>query len=232
MDAQATNGSLLGVGIYTVGDAARLVDVPAARIRRWMLGRDRIYNGERVFDAPLWRSALPDVDGVLHLSFRDLIELRMVDRFRAQHLSMHYLRKVVIAARELIGDNHPFSTSRFKSDGKRLYLEILHSTNEPELIEVLSGQHAFHSIISVGLRDVEFDDGFASLWRPEGGRGDVVLDPERSFGQPVLQDTGVPTATIKLIFDSGRTTKQISQDFEIAERAVRSAIAFEERLAA
>lgn len=232
MDARATNGGLLGLGIYTVSDAARLSDVPTTRIRRWLTGRERFYRGQRVFDAPLWHSALPDVEGHLHLSFRDLIELRMVDRFRAQKISLPYLRKVVEAAQSLIGDSHPFSTSSFKTDGKRLYLEVLRNTNEPDLIEVLSGQHAFHSIISVGLKDVEFEQGVASLWLPESGRGDVVLDPDRSFGHPVLRESGVPTAAIKRMWEVGRSVREIARDFEIAERAVRSAISFEEKLAA
>jgi uncharacterized protein (DUF433 family) len=97
---------------------------------------------------------------------------------------------------------------------------------------VLSGQMAFHSIIGVGLKDVEFEDGVASLWRPGLGRGDVVIDPERSFGQPVLGKYGVPTSAIKLSFDAGRSPREISRDFEISERAVNSALAFEESIAA
>lgn len=232
MDMRSNSKQLLGVGIYTVPQASRLSDVPAARIRRWLKGQVRTYQGKQVFDAPLWHSLLDDIDGTLHLTFRDMIELRMVDRFRAQKLSMTYLRKVVAAAQQLLGDSHPFSTSRFKTDGKKLYLEVLKRTEEPELVEVLSGQIAFHSIIGVGLKDVEFEDGVAALWRPAAGRGDVVVDPERSFGQPVLAHFGVPTSVIKLNFDAGRSPREISRDFEISERAVNSALAFEESIAA
>jgi len=232
MDTKTNNVQLLGAGIYTVPQASRLSAVPSARIKRWLRGQTRSYQGREVFDAPLWKSSFDDIDGTLHLSFRDMIELRMVDRFRAQKLSMPYLRKVVGAAQELLGDSHPFSTSRFKTDGKRLYLEVLKLTREPELIEVLSGQMAFHSIIGVGLKDVEFQGGVASLWRPGLGRGDVVIDPERNFGQPVLGEFGVPTSAIKLSFDAGRSPRDISRDFEIPERAVNSALAFEERVAA
>lgn len=232
MDMRTNTSQLLGVGIYTVPEASRLSAVPSARIRRWLRGQTRSYQGQTVFDEPLWQPTLNDIDGTLHLSFRDMIELRMVDRFRAQKLSMPYLRKVVSAAQELLDDSHPFSTSRFKTDGKKLYLEVLKRTHEPELVEVLSGQMAFHSIIGVGLKDVEFEDGIASLWRPSGGRGDVVIDPDRSFGQPVLAEYGVPTSAIKRSSDAGRSPKEISHDFEVPERAVVSALAFEESIAA
>lgn len=223
---------IIGYGAYTVPDAQRLVAVPAARVHRWLQGRTRRYHNENVIDAPLWESKLPLIDGVLHLSFRDLIELRMVDRFRQQKISMPYLRKVVSAAQKLVGDSHPFSTSRFKTDGRKLYLEIISSTAEPELIEVLSGQHAFHSIISEGLKDIHFEDGVAAFWMPESGKGEVVIDPRRSFGQPVLTRSGVPTSTIKLLEQSGRSVRAISVDFEIDEKSVKAALGFENKLAA
>jgi uncharacterized protein (DUF433 family) len=219
-------------GAYTAPEAARLTSVPTSRIHRWLEGRTRTYKGGAVFDPPLWQSELAALDGNLHLSFRDLVELRVVDRFRASHLSMPYLRKVVTAAREILDDTHPFSNARLKSDGRRLYIEIVSATNEPALIEVLSGQHAFHFIITEGLKDIEFEYGVASHWRPPQGKGQVVVDPRRAMGQPILETSGLATSVVKLHSDNGRSIRQISRDFEIDERAVRGALAFEMSLAA
>lgn len=232
MDRIADSIGVLGRGAYTVSDASRLCGVSNAKIRRWLGGRSRVYKDETVYDPPLWRSTYPLFDDAIHLSFRDLIELRMVDRFRQQRISMPYLRKVVQAARELVGDEHPFSTSRFKTDGRRLYLELLSRTDEPKLIEVLSGQHAFHSIISVGLKDIQFEDGVAARWQPENGHGEVVLDPKRAFGQPVLKRYGIPTAALRAVAATGRSQRDIANDFEIDDKAVRAALAFERHLAA
>jgi uncharacterized protein (DUF433 family) len=223
---------VIGKGAYTVGDATRLSGVPGPRIHRWLQGRSREYRGETVRDEPLWVAELPEFDGGLYLGFRDLVELRMVDAFRSQHISLPYLRKVVQAARDIIGDDHPFSTSLFKTDGRSLYLEVLSRTDEPKLIEFLSGQHAFHSIVSSGLKDIRFEGGVASHWVPEAGKGEVVIDPKRSFGEPLLTRYGVPTITIQKMSQTGRTVAQISSDFEIDPKSVRAAIAFESRLAA
>lgn len=223
---------LWGRGAYTAPEAGRLTGVPTSRVHRWLEGRSRVYKGDEVFDPPLWHPELPAVDGRLHLSFRDLIELRIVDRFRQRRISLPYLRKVVEAAQVLLKDTHPFSNSRLKTDGRRLYLEIISATREPQLVEVLSGQHAFHSIISEGLRDVRYEDGSASLWTPETGNGEVVLDPRRALGQPLLQRYGVPTAAVRLQAQAGRTPREISRAFEIDERSVRAALRFEAALAA
>jgi len=232
MDTVANEIGIIGKGAYTVSDARRLTGVPESRIRRWLMGRSRLYRGDVVHDAPLWTPVLPLIEDGLYLTFRDLIELRMVDRFRQQKISMPYLRKLVAAARELAGDTHPFSTSRFRTDGRRFYLEMLSKTREPRLMEVLSGQHVFHSIISVGLKDIDFDAGVASAWRPEAGQGEVVIDPARAFGKPILRRSGVPTSVVRNQAEAGRTAQQIANDFEIDGRAVRAALAFEGRQAA
>jgi uncharacterized protein (DUF433 family) len=221
-----------GKGAYTAPEAARLTGVPVSRVHRWLEGRERRYRGNPVFDVPLWTAELSSIEGRLLLSFRDLVELRVVDRFRASKLSMPYLRKVVEAAREILQDDHPFSNAKLKSDGRRVYVEIISATREPALVEVLTGQHAFHSIIAQGLKDVEFDGDFARIWRPSTGRGQVVLDPARSLGQPILDKSAVPTAIIRLHHGNGRSAASISRDFEIDEKAVRGALAFEAALAA
>ncbi|MDI6025764.1 DUF433 domain-containing protein [Corticibacterium sp. UT-5YL-CI-8] len=226
------NRSLIGTGLYSPAEAARLTKVPTNRIRRWMQGYSRSYQGQQVFDPPLWHSEVPEIDGSLFLGFRDLIELRMIDGFRRQSISLPYIRKVVEAARRLVKDTHPFSTTKFKTDGRKLFLEIVASTEEPQLIEILSGQHTFHSIVSSGLQDIEFEADVASLWRPSEGNREVVIDPLRSFGQPILDRYGVPTAAIERAHRSGRTLQQITDDFEIDSRAFKAALRFEDSLAA
>jgi len=221
-----------GKGAYTAPEASRLTGVPTSRIHRWLEGRTRIYDGETVFDSALWTPEFPALEGKLHLSFRDLIELRVLDRFRRAKTSMPYLRKVVSSAQQLLGDTHPFSNARLKSDGKRLYLEIVSGTHEPALVELLSGQHAFHSIISEGLKDITYEGESAAYWTPGEGRGAVVIDPRRSFGQPVLAQSGVPTAIIRLQAQAGRSAREISRAFEVDEPSVRAALRFEEALAA
>ncbi|WP_375450811.1 DUF433 domain-containing protein [uncultured Devosia sp.] len=232
MHHDANQHQIIGTGTYTVAEARKLSGVPTTRINRWLRGRARHHHDKIVHDEPLWAAQLPSFEGRLYLGFRDLIELRMVEAFRRQKISLPYLRKVVQAARDIIGDTHPFSTSAFKTDGRRLYFEVISKTDEPRLIEVLSGQHVFHSIVSVGLKDVWFADGVASLWLPEAGNGEVVIDPARSFGAPVLRRYGVPTITIFEAVLGGRSVTQVSADFEIDQKSVRAAMAFESKIAA
>ncbi|QTI79799.1 hypothetical protein IAI58_03080 [Roseomonas marmotae] len=79
--AAATPVVPLGVGFYTVPDAARLLKVPARNINRW-LGGYRYGKGEKQKDLPpLWSPQLPQIENHIELGFQDLIELRFVAAF-------------------------------------------------------------------------------------------------------------------------------------------------------
>jgi len=58
------------------------------------------------------------------LSFRDLIELRFVKTFRDLGVGLTTIRDCYRRAVDEIHDDRPFSTQRFRTDGKTIFLEI------------------------------------------------------------------------------------------------------------
>ena len=82
-----SNYSMIGVGIYTVPEAARLTGVSAARIRRWIAGYDYKVGQETHGSNPVWPSQLPVIDDRAALGFLDLMEIRFVDAFRRHGVS-------------------------------------------------------------------------------------------------------------------------------------------------
>src|SRR5690348_1230939 len=106
-----TDKPLIGVGVYSAPQAARLIHSRPNEIRRWLGG----YHGH----SPLWEPQLPrTADGELRLGFLDLMELRFVRAFRKHGVSLQHIRQVLAKARDLIRSEHPLSTRRFKTDGK------------------------------------------------------------------------------------------------------------------
>jgi len=75
--------SLLGVGVYTPSEAARITRVSAGRIKRWLSGYAFKSSDGAHASPPLWPPEIPSTDSLV-LSFRDLLEVRFVDAFR-QH---------------------------------------------------------------------------------------------------------------------------------------------------
>lgn len=101
--------SWLGVGLYTAAEASRLLDLPAARVRRRLGG----YRSAGHTYEPLWTPQLPRLDDRLGLGFLDLMQLRVVARIVAEtEISLQALRKPLLLARELIHHDHPFATTR------------------------------------------------------------------------------------------------------------------------
>jgi len=49
----------LGLGLYTAAEASRLLDLPPAKVRRWLGGYDYVHRGEKHRADPLWSLQLP-----------------------------------------------------------------------------------------------------------------------------------------------------------------------------
>jgi hypothetical protein len=168
---------VLGRGVYGAAEAVRLLnfrrdDAPPApaisrqTVARWLRGYDDRVGGERRRSDPLWRPDYADDDGTLELSFRDLIELRFVKAFRDAGLSLPTIRACFKRAVEEVRDERPFSTRRFRTDGKAIFLEITRDVGE--LIDLKRRQSVFRTLVAPSLRDLEFDADVVARWHPLG----------------------------------------------------------------
>ncbi|MGV8838696.1 MAG: hypothetical protein ACWA6X_00165 [Bauldia sp.] len=224
----------LGVGSYTAVEAARLLGIPARKVRRWLAGYVyREPNGDQRAMPPLWEVQLPSTDTHLELGFRDLIELRFVKGFVAAGVGLGAIRKVLDFARDCVGDSHPFSTRRFKTDGRRIFLDSLERIDsQTELLELRSRQYVFRQVVERTFKDLDVDRDRVARWRPYQGKPSIVIDPQRSFGQPIAAEFGVPTVVISEAVDAEGSQQRVAALFEISPEAVRDAVRFEESLKA
>lgn len=100
-----------------------------------------------------------------------------------------------------------------------------------DVIDLKTLQHAFPEVIEASFIDLEFDDEKATRWFPLPKSREVVADPERSFGQPIVEDGGVPTRRIAEVFVAeGRSVDRVAKLFEIGKTAVKDALAFERQI--
>jgi hypothetical protein len=96
------------------------------------------------------------------------MELRTAYGFMAAGVSARNIRRAVQRASELLGIDHPLSTTRFKTDGQSIFLEVAREEGgDAELLDLLSSQYAFKRIIQASLKDIDFDDG---VTQRAGGR--------------------------------------------------------------
>ncbi len=187
--------------------------------------------------APLWSGEIPTIDGQKELSFRDLIELRFVLAFLAEGLSLQTVRACLKTARELLGDAHPFSLRRLKTDGRSIFAEALRNVSsegpealQRELLDLKQRQYVFGGVIEKSFKDLDFEDDLVARWRPYLGKKSIVIDPARAFGQPIVNDAAIPTATLVDALYAEGSERRVAHLYSVPVSVVRDAVAFEEGL--
>ncbi len=237
----------VGIGLYTVADAAKLLRIPQRNIRRWLAGYTFVtLDGSQKTMPPLWRPQLPAWERHLELGFRDLIELRFVSAFRNEGLSISTIRRCMDHARTLVGDERPFSTRRFSTDGRTIFISfiedamarspeihsILPHAERDRLVDLKTRQYVFRTVIQQTFRDLDLDADAVVRWRPYNGKATIVIDPSRAFGQPVTAETGVPTSALAAAVAAEGCEKRVARLFDVPRNVVADAVQFESELAA
>jgi uncharacterized protein (DUF433 family) len=229
----------LGRGAYGAAEAVRLINFrrPAGMASRKITQQTVVrWLGAWEHSQALWTPDFRPIgnDDAFDVSFRDLIELRFVKAFRDAGLSLQTIRECFGRAVDVVRDARPFSTRRFRTDGKTIFFEITDGVREGELVDLKRRQNVFHRIVEPSLHDLEFDADVLARWYPLGmSRKSIVIDPGRSFGRPIVGDGGVPTETILRAVEAEEgSSERVARLYELPLGAVRDAINFEKQLAA
>lgn len=219
--------AFVGRGVYSVPEAARLTGVSRTRITRWIRGYVHGAEGARRRSPRVWTSDLPPIGAALALSFKDLMEVRFLAAFRDAGVSWKTLRETHRAASAQLHSDHPFSTARFRTDGREIFLDLTASSRERGVVEIRTRQAYFDEIVRPMFQGLEIADGELRRWWPLGTQRSVVLDPERSFGAPIVRE-GVATRIIASA-SAANSAAEIARWYEISRASVRDALEFETR---
>ncbi len=231
-------GDALGRGAYGATEALQLINfrrLPAMAPRKITRQTVVRWLGAREPTQALWTPDFRPIedDDAFDVSFRDLIELRFVKAFRDAGLSLQTIRECFGRAVDVVHDARPFSTRRFRTDGKTIFFEITDGVREGELVDLKRRQNVFHRIVEPSLHDLEFDADVLARWYPLGmSRKSIVVDPGRSFGRPIVSNGGVPTETILRAIEAEGSPERVARLYELSLGAVRDAVSFEQQLAA
>jgi len=225
---------LFGVGSYTPREAARLVGTSPRNIARWMGGYTYRRADLKTRVPPLWEPQWPQTGDHLEIGFRDLIELRFVKAFLDAGMGLLAIRTCLEYARKCVGDDHPFSTRRFRTDGNTIFLESIGVAAESSsrLLDLKRKQYVFKQVIERTFRDLDIEHDAVARWRPYKGKQSIVVDPERSFGQPITAATGVPTIALAEAVEAEGSIEKVAALYDVVVSDVRDAVRFESALKA
>lgn len=213
---KATTNTRIGLGIYSLSEAARYVRVPHARLRSWFNSRDK--NRGPVFDS--------DYAGPV-LSFHDLVDAQVAAQLRNLGLSMQRIRRVYSALQYEHHLRHPFCSRLLYTDGKNVFVRGAEAVEDAAFVEVLTKQRYFSKILEPFLHTIEYgDSGLAARWRIFNH---VVIDPEVYFGKPVVVGSRVTTQHLANELHANAGDIDLVADlYGLPESVVKDAARFEE----
>ena len=131
-----------GVGLYTLPEAAHLLQVSTQKLRRWTKGYIYRYRGEERFSAPVVTCDLLDLDDEPILTFQALVALLFVRLFRQHGVSLPVIRLAAQRAAQIFHTTHPFAVKRFDTDGRQIFetweLPWLEGLSQQRLVQELA----------------------------------------------------------------------------------------------
>ena len=236
-NAAAVDTDLVGIGLYSVSEAARLLRVNTNRARRWVDGYTYRARGVERTSAPVIQRDLPREDRTDVLTFLDLMELYFVDIFSRQGVRMRVIRDAAKVAAELFNTQHPFAVATFQTDGHRIFAtpsdrdeEVRAIIGTARMIELAPAQWVFEEFARPFCEDIEYGPKEALKYWPLGKTKRVVLDPRRAFGKPIDAETGVSTFVLYQASKSGEALPDIADWYDVPEEAVLQAVQYERYL--
>jgi uncharacterized protein (DUF433 family) len=208
------------VPLYTVAEAARFLGVAPSTFGTWAKGYTRRPSGRSEVSSDAIVTALPAPAGHAVVPFVGLAEGMVVAAFREAGVSMQHIRSAVAILGEQIGVDHALASKRLYTDGAKVLFDYADRRGDAELAgltEVVSRQRVFPEVVLEYLRRIDYAaDGWATrLASPATSGRLVVVDPQRSFGQPIFVNGAVRVEDVLDRWKAGETIAAVAADFGV-----------------
>jgi uncharacterized protein (DUF433 family) len=203
---------------YSIAEAAHYLGEPKSTLRAWFAGQEG-------FKAVL----CPADPKKLVLSFSNLVEAYVLSAIRRKHhVGLPTIRRGLKFLTEKLDSKRPLLEKQFATHNTRLFVEHLgqiinlSQTGQVEMTELL---HAYLERVERDAKGVPIKlYPFMRSQPPKEQPRTVVIDPQVSFGRPVLAGTGIPTAALAEQFKAGDQVSDLAKDYGASEEAISDAI--------
>jgi uncharacterized protein (DUF433 family) len=232
----------LGVGIYSLHDVARLLQLHPGRVSRWLRGyryswetkeRERRRGGKPA----VIKTDLPVIEDTIAVSFLELMELLTVRRFvEEEGIPLQTVRVAWGHAAKAFKTPHPFANRRVFTDRGQIFMALEDGPATPDVLEISSRKRPFQviagPIFEQSLKEIDFDEEteLARRWWPRGKHTPIVLDPRVVFGAPAIEGTRIPTDVVAGIALASSPDEAASA-YGLSAQIVQAAVEFEVSLA-
>lgn len=210
--------------LYTPAEVARYLTLPGSTLRSWL---DPLSGTS---SAQLVTAGATTVRGEARVPFVGLAEAYTLRAIRKARVPMQRIRP---ALEQLAQDDelkHALASERLFTDGAELLLDLADEVSGDEaaavrqLVVVRSGQRVLHEVVRDYLTRITFDGGYAQVIPLPTFGGAVVVDPWRSFGQPIFASSGARLDDALDLFKAGVDVNDVADEFAISPEELQQAL--------
>lgn len=230
------------VPLYTVAQAARIVDVPPSTLTTWAKGYVRRFPGRKsVAGAAVVTSLEVAQPREPSIPFVGLAEALVLAAVRRSGVPMQRVRPALVQLQQEIGIQHALASRRLYTDGAELMFDFAERNLQSpigvgarELVVVRNGQRVFTGVIDEYLQRIQYGaDGYAAVIKlPSYRDASVVVDPSKSFGAPVFERGGARLDDVLERFWAGDSMGDLSDEFGVPRTELEDAVRVASRRAA
>ncbi len=227
--------------LYTVAEAARYLDVPVSTLTSWAKGYRRDGKGRpAVTGSPVLTTVTSPGRGPV-IPFVGLAEGLVLTAMRHAGVPLQRIRPALARLDEELGLQHALASSRLYTDGA----EVLYDYGETgedeeaaraarELVVVRSDRRVFNEVVDACLRRLEFaDDGYVQLiCLPAYEVAEVVVGPDRGFGQPIFARGGAHLEDALALFRAGEPLDVVAEEYGVPRAELEDAVRIATHVAA
>ena len=211
-----TMGLALYGARYGIAESARFAQVHPQTLSRW-------FNGTIPAD--------PDKRRKGRVSYMQLVEAAFVGTFRSLGAPLPRIRRIRDALAGAFEADFPFGVMAFKTHGLDVARDLCGNGNALSGLIVVgpSGGEEWHPLVADRIEQCDYDNdfGMALRWYLRGRKVPVLIDPQISFGSPIVPG-GVATWALAGLFRGGERRASILSDFPyVTAEALDAALEFE-----
>jgi len=211
------HNELIGLGVYTLQEAALYGRLSPNKLSRWVFG-SRKY--EPVIESKLCNHGL--------VSFYDLVQAMAINSARDEGIPLPKIRQAISTAKDRYGVEFPLAYNhKLVWYDRDLHIQF----PDESIIQVsgrLRGQRAIKEIVESFMKDLHFNaEGLVERFTPFELYGrQIVLDPERQFGQPLVGDTGYRADVLANAYCVEQSAELVATAYNIGVKDVQTAVAY------
>ncbi|WP_371405835.1 helix-turn-helix domain-containing protein [Kribbella sp. NBC_00662] len=196
--------------LYTRAEVALQLGLPATTLGDWLRsGALEAGSGGR---------------GEPTITFAGLVETHMLRHLRRTGLSLQAIGEAAVALRSRAGRHYPLAWSGLAHDGRDLLVEIAAEGREAGWERIRDSQGGFPGVLRRGSAAIGWaDDGYAGTLRLVIYHDiDVIVDPSRSYGRPMVDDVHVEDVIDEV--RTGASYREIAAKFHLEDFEVEALV--------